>query len=51
MYLGIDVGTSGVKALLINDGGLVVANDTASLDVLRHTPAGQSKIPQIGGRR
>ena len=35
MYLGIDVGTSGVKALLINDGGLVVANDTAPLDVLR----------------
>ena len=35
MYLGIDVGTSGVKVLLINDGGLVVANDTAPLDVLR----------------
>ena len=35
MYLGIDVGTSGVKALLINDGGSVVANDTAPLDVLR----------------
>ena len=35
MYLGIDVGTSGVKALLIDDGGSVVANDTAPLDVLR----------------
>jgi xylulokinase len=35
MYLGIDVGTSGVKALLINDSGSVVANDTAPLDVLR----------------
>ena len=35
MYLGIDVGTSGVKALLINDGGSVVSNDTTPLNVLR----------------
>ncbi len=35
MYLGIDIGTSGVKALLMDDSGKVVASDMAPLNVLR----------------
>lgn len=35
MYLGIDIGTSGVKALLMDDDGLVVAQQMASLTVSR----------------
>lgn len=35
MYLGLDLGTSGVKALLIDDGQRPVASATASLDVSR----------------
>jgi xylulokinase len=38
MYLGIDLGTSGVKVLLIDAGQAVVASATAALDVTRkHT--------------
>src|SRR5690606_26390837 len=38
MYLGIDLGTSGVKALLIDAAQAVVASATAGLDVTRkHT--------------
>ena len=35
MYLGLDLGTSGVKALLIDDGQRVVASGHASLEVSR----------------
>ncbi len=35
MYLGLDLGTSGVKALLIDDGQAVVASATGDLDVAR----------------
>tara|TARA_A100001015_G_scaffold307420_1_gene403298 strand:+ start:13 stop:1470 length:1458 start_codon:yes stop_codon:yes gene_type:complete len=45
MYLGIDVGTSGVKALLIDDADMVVANDTAPLDVLRPQPGWSEQNP------
>lgn len=38
MYLGLDLGTSGVKALLIDDAQRVVASGTGELDVSRpHT--------------
>ena len=46
MYLGIDVGTSGVKALLIDDTDSVVANDTAPLDVLRPQPGWSEQNPE-----
>ncbi len=45
MYLGIDVGTSGVKALLINDSDSVIANVTAPLDVLRPRPGWSEQNP------
>lgn len=35
MYLGIDLGTSGVKALLVDDGQRPVASASASLEVSR----------------
>ncbi len=35
MYLGIDIGTSGVKAVIINDAGVVVAQGDAPLTVSR----------------
>ena len=45
MYLGLDIGTSGVKAILLSDAGEVVAQATA------RTLFGRSRIQQIGGRR
>jgi xylulokinase len=33
MYLGIDVGTSGVKAVLLDEGDRVVAEANAPLEV------------------
>jgi len=35
MYLGIDLGTSGVKSVLMNDDQVIVASMTAALDVSR----------------
>lgn len=35
MFIGIDLGTSGVKAILMNEQGQVLASDTQPLDVLR----------------
>jgi xylulokinase len=35
MYLGLDLGTSGVKALLIDDGQRIVASGNGALDVSR----------------
>ena len=38
MYLGIDVGTSGVKAVIVSASGAVVAQATAPLSVSRPAP-------------
>jgi xylulokinase len=39
MYLGIDIGTSGVKAVILDDGGAVAAQASAPLSVSRpHEP-------------
>lgn len=35
LYLGIDLGTSGVKAVIVDDNDIVVADATAHLDVQR----------------
>ena len=38
MYLGLDLGTSGLKALLLDEGHSVVAVATAPLDSARPAP-------------
>lgn len=38
MFLGIDIGTSGVKAVIVAHDGRAVAQETASLDVSRPHP-------------
>lgn len=38
MYLGIDLGTSEVKAVLLEEGGTIVASASAPLDVQRPQP-------------
>ena len=35
MYLGIDIGTSGVKAIILDDSGMICGTATAPLDVSR----------------
>ncbi len=45
MYLGIDLGTSGVKALLMDDGANVVASATAPLTVSRPRPGWSEQAP------
>ena len=35
MYIGLDIGTSSVKAVLMDEGQAVVASRTAPLDVAR----------------
>ncbi len=45
MYLGLDLGTSGVKALLIDAGQTVVGSGHASLDVSRPHPGWSEQNP------
>ena len=45
MFLGIDLGTSGVKALLVDHGDRVVAEASAPLDVQRPRPLWSEQDP------
>jgi xylulokinase len=45
MYLGLDLGTSGVKALLIGDDQAVIADATAPLTVSRPQPGWSEQDP------
>lgn len=45
MYLGLDLGTSGVKALLIDDNQAVIGSATAALDVARPHPGWSEQNP------
>ncbi|MFB2865147.1 xylulokinase [Aeromonas sp. MdU4] len=47
MYLGIDLGTSGVKAIVMNDQGQVIASETASLEVSRPNPLWSEQNPEL----
>lgn len=45
MYLGIDVGTSGVKAIILDDDGAVAAQATAPLPISRPHPLWSEQNP------
>ncbi|TJV37436.1 MAG: xylulokinase, partial [Mesorhizobium sp.] len=45
MYLGLDLGTSGVKALLIDAGQSIIGSGHASLDVSRPHPGWSEQNP------
>ena len=45
MYIGIDLGTSGVKALLMDEGQTVLASAQSSLDVSRPAPGWSEQDP------
>lgn len=45
MYLGIDIGTSGVKAVIVGDEGAVLAQATAPLAVSRPEPLWSEQDP------
>ena len=45
MYLGLDLGTSGVKALLLDDDQAIVASATGELDVSRPHPGWSEQDP------
>lgn len=45
MYLGLDLGTSGLKALLIDEAQAVVAEATAALEVSRPHPGWSEQMP------
>jgi xylulokinase len=46
MYLGIDIGTSSVKAVVVGDGGAVVAQASAPLEVSRPRPEYSEQDPE-----
>lgn len=45
MYIGIDLGTSGVKAILLNEQGKVIASQTEALSVSRPHPLWSEQDP------
>ncbi len=45
MYLGLDIGTSGVKAVLVDDAQVVIDQATASLSVSRPRPLWSEQDP------
>ena len=50
LWLGVDVGTSGLKALLVNEEGEVEASYTVEYGMRRPSRAGQSRSQRAGGR-
>ncbi|BAN97070.1 hypothetical protein E05_23040 [Plautia stali symbiont] len=50
MYLGIDIGTSELKALIVNPQGEIVASNHATLSVQRPHPHWAEQDPSAGGR-
>jgi xylulokinase len=46
LFLGIDIGTSGVKSVLVNDRDRVVAEAGAPLTVLRPRPLWSEQVPE-----
>jgi len=46
VYLGIDIGTSGVKAVLVDESGAIVAQASDSLDVSRPAPGFSEQDPE-----
>ncbi|MEW4448974.1 xylulokinase [Qipengyuania sp. JC766] len=46
MFLGIDIGTSGVKAIVLDEGGNVSAQGTAALGVQRPEPGWSEQDPE-----
>ena len=50
MYLGVDVGTSAVKALLVDDDQRVVDHASVALDVQRPHPSWSEQDPEVWWR-
>ncbi len=46
MYIGIDLGTSGVKAILLNEQGEMLASHTEKLSVSRPHPLWSEQDPE-----
>ncbi len=46
MFIGIDLGTSGLKGLVIDDGGQVIASHTEVLQISRPVPLWSEQNPQ-----
>lgn len=46
MYLGLDIGTSAIKAVLLDEGGALVAQHSASLTVSRLHPGWSEQQPE-----
>jgi xylulokinase len=45
MYLGIDIGTSGVKAVILSDAGVVLGQSSAPLNISRPQPLWSEQDP------
>jgi xylulokinase len=49
--MGIDIGTSGCKTLIIDDRGRVVARATEEYPLSTPHPGWSDRIPSAGGKR
>ncbi|HEY2590225.1 MAG TPA: FGGY family carbohydrate kinase, partial [Steroidobacteraceae bacterium] len=46
MYLGIDIGTSSIKAVIVDDRNVIVAQGSAPLEVSRPAPGFSEQDPE-----
>ena len=51
LYIGVDLGTSAVKLLLMNETGKIEKIVSREYPLYFQSPAGLSKIRRIGGNR
>ena len=49
--IGLDIGTSGAKCILVDDKGAVLASSTQEYPSPPPSPAGRSKTRRTGGTR
>lgn len=50
MYLGIDLGTSSVKVIILDDNDTLIAQASSSLEVSRPAPLWSEQDPDYGGK-
>ena len=51
LYIGIDLGTSACKLLLVAEDGSILNTVTKEYPLSSRTPAGRSSVPRTGGMR
>ena len=50
MFIGIDLGTSSIKSILIDENQKIIGNASISLNLSNHNLDFMNKIPKVGSQ-